>query len=745
MNVFYKQVFNSLLVLVLAINLTGHAQTRIKDIRPGASSSSPEQLTSINGTLYFVADDGIHGKELWKSDGTEQGTMLVKDITPGVEDGQVQHLTNVNGTLFFSAKIISAFGPANELYKSDGTADGTVELLDGQGNKAESKNPDNLTNLGGILYYTNTLSLGGNGYTNLLKSNGTNAPGTGRIYYLASEPPNFFKISQLTGLNGVLYFTYGGALWQSDGSAMGTIKVKSIAPGPGNTEIQNIINVNNTLFFTADDGQSSGVRRLWKSDGTANGTVKLKDGIGNPAEAPNPTNLTNVNGTLYYTSSIAKGGYGYWGLFKSDGTDSPGTGFVGTFIKSTADTPLVGTDIPYEATANQASSPSSLIDVGGTLYFVFAGNLWKSNGTPAGTIKVANAVNPSLLTNVNGTLYFLSGPGSIYKTDPSANSAAAVFTSSDPTYNLTNVNGTLFFTHSDPASTGVELYKLDSASPPSDFSITGVTAVNCSVLTAGLHSLTFNPTYSGINGQPVSFSVVNELSPTLNSGPYTLNLYTDNPVITLKATQIGTAAEASYVYNWLAACESNPPPSADFAITGVTSVNCATVSAGLRSLTFTPTYAGTNGQPVSFSVVNELSPTLNSGPYTLNLYTDNPVITLKATQTGMATEASYAYNWLAACGQGARIGVESTATLQVKLLGNPVHTAVEVEVTSAEGASLNLSLTDMQGNLIGQSRTEQAHLTERYHFSVSDLSAGVLLLRVSTNRETKTVRIVKVN
>lgn len=178
-------------------------------------------------------------------------------------------------------------------------------------------------------------------------------------------------------------------------------------------------------------------------------------------------------------------------------------------------------------------------------------------------------------------------------------------------------------------------------------------------------------------------------------------------------------------------------------------MSCATVTATERRLTFTPQYAGLSGQPVSFSVVNELMPTSTDGPYTLRLYTDNPTITLKATQTGSPKETSFAYNWLAACGAGGSprlgAGVEPTAMLHLKLLGNPVRNAVGIRVTGAENTSLQLSLTDMLGRLVGERRTERAGATEYYQFDISAQPAETLLLRVSTHDQSETVRVLKVN
>ena len=75
----------------------------VKDIYPGNYSSNPRSLTDVNGTLYFVANDGIHGFELWKSYGTAAGTSMVMDIAPGTAESRPTDLTNVNGTLYFTA------------------------------------------------------------------------------------------------------------------------------------------------------------------------------------------------------------------------------------------------------------------------------------------------------------------------------------------------------------------------------------------------------------------------------------------------------------------------------------------------------------------------------------------------------------------------------------------------------------------------------------------------------------------
>jgi hypothetical protein len=148
---------------------------------------------------------------------------------------------------------------------------------------------------------------------------------------------------------------------------------------------------------------------------------------------------------------------------------------------------------------------------------------------------------------------------------------------------------------------------------------------------------------------------------------------------------------------------------------------------------------------VSFSVVNELALTTNAGPYSLTLYTDNPLITLSARQ-GSAT-TTYGYAWLASCpsGSGARSAApELGPGLQVVVLGNPVTGQdVSVEVAGAEGQPLRLSLTNLQGQPVSEQVVERAGAVERQRLRVAGQPAGVLLLRVSTPHQTQTVKVLK--
>ncbi|BAY21063.1 hypothetical protein NIES2100_08080 [Calothrix sp. NIES-2100] len=425
---------------------------RVKDIFAGIESSNPQSLTNVNGTLYFVAYDSSGGAELWKSDGTEAGTVRVRDIFAGSGSSNPYNLTNVNGTLYF---VATDGNGDSELWKSDGTSAGTVIVKDIFAGTSSS-NPQNLTNINGTLYFSATDSTGG---TELWKSDGTSA-GTVRVKDIfagtgSSNPQN------LTDVNGTLYFVATDSngdteLWKSDGTSAGTVIVKDIFAGTGSSNPQNLTNVNGTLYFSATD--STGGTELWKSDGTSAGTIRVKDIVSSTGSS-NPQNLTNVNGILYFSATDSSGGRELW---KSDGTES-GTVRVKDIF--------VGTG---------SSNPQNLTNINGTLYFVATDStggteLWKSDGTSAGTVRVQDIVpgtgssNPQSLTNVDGTLYFSAANSSdgreLWKTDVSSAETVRVKdifagTGSSKPQNLTNINGTLYFSAAD-SSSGRELWKSD--------------------------------------------------------------------------------------------------------------------------------------------------------------------------------------------------------------------------------------------------------------------------------------------
>jgi ELWxxDGT repeat protein len=347
--------------------------SRVADINPGIYASDPANFCNVNGVLFFSADDGINGTELWKSDGTPIGTVLVKDIYPdlglnGPNSSNPTGLINVNGTLYFIATD-STHGA--ELWKSDGTTNGTVFLKDILPGKSSS-DIGNLFNYNGLLLFSANDSLNG---TELWKSNGTPAgtmmikdiyPDTNNRGQANSSSPQLFTI-----LNGIVYFqatnkSYGTELWQTDGTETGTTLFADINPGSykGNgysSNPQNLTRVGNEIFFSASL-QSKG-NELWRTNGTPGGTVMFKD-INPGWGSSDPGNLL-VDGTnLYFTATDGVHGSELW---KAELGSCGKTIMTGEIIKG-----------------NAGTGPSNLCMMGGVLYFSastseYGTELWKYN------------------------------------------------------------------------------------------------------------------------------------------------------------------------------------------------------------------------------------------------------------------------------------------------------------------------------------------------------------------------------
>ncbi|MBI1880696.1 MAG: hyalin [Chloroflexi bacterium] len=413
-------------------NGTAAGTTLVKDILPGSSGSypygsNPASLRNVNGSLFFTADDGVNGLELWRSDGTLVGTSLVKDIWPGSGSAflitytateeelgkdnssssdskigvpipqRIYDLVAVNGTLFFTASDgVNGF----ELWKSDGTSAGTVLVKDIYPGNLHSF-PTHLTNVNGTLFFVANDGVYG---PSLWKSNGT-AAGTVlvKVVYFSCT---FICDDSLTNINGVLFFAAddginGLELWRSNGTAAGTVRVKDIWPGVNASSPENLTNVNGTLFFAADDGING--KELWKSDGTMAGTVLVKDIY--PGNLHSfPYELTNVNGTLFFAAADGINGNELW---KSDGT-------------------MAGTTLVKDIFSGESGSvPSRLTQVNETLFFtaddsIHGREIWQSDGTTAGTTRISDFDPPAIwdpwllprnLINVNGTLFFGADDG----------------------------------------------------------------------------------------------------------------------------------------------------------------------------------------------------------------------------------------------------------------------------------------------------------------------------------------------
>ncbi|GAB3969642.1 hypothetical protein GCM10028806_16250 [Spirosoma terrae] len=276
---------------------------------------------------------------------------------------------------------------------------------------------------------------------------------------------------------------------------------------------------------------------------------------------------------------------------------------------------------------------------------------------------------------------------------------------------------------------------------PITFAITSVSLVTCQITDAnhGEYFIQFLPKYLGQTSDPISFSVVNEMSTTTMAGPFTLRLYKDNPLIRLVAQQGVNTAQ--FTYDWQKACNVSPMPTT-FGIYGITQEACQAITAQEHRVTFAPQYIGLTGEPVSFSVVNEMTPTLANGPFTLRVYTDNPVITLSAQQG--SSVATYSYNWLALCNTPARLGAsEENEGLQVKVLGNPIEgLSIEIEITGVAGKTVELRLVDQQGKQVGQQHIQQASQLERISLPMSN-HPSLLLLQVNTSKEKKAIKLIK--
>src|SRR6476661_3211952 len=215
-----------LLLCLLTGAAFGQGITRLEDINlqppPDRDPAHLEtdRIVNVNGTLFIATEDTLSGPELFKSDGTLAGTVLVKDVVAGIEGSNPANLVAVGSGAaarpFFTLSIRDhdTSQTNTNLWTTDGTPAGTVMVKDFKAGGSTSRDPGKFLSIGSTLFFE--------GYD----------PAAGMELWKC-------------GLNGQ------------------TALVKNINPGTSSADISDLLSYNGTLYFAANDGSDV---KMWRSD-----------------------------------------------------------------------------------------------------------------------------------------------------------------------------------------------------------------------------------------------------------------------------------------------------------------------------------------------------------------------------------------------------------------------------------------------------------------------------------------------
>jgi len=374
----------------------------------GGSYFGDFQGTATSDKLLFAADDGIHGRELWISDGTPPGTRLLADLDSADHGGSAPStFMTLGGTLLFFANDGEH---GDELWKSDGTAAGTTlvhEFVPGPESLARFNTYGASVEAGGMLY---AILEFGNSRRALWRSDGTDA-GTVRL------TPEDVEVAQGGAFGGgpvvaggkiffvATEYPYGRELWVTDGTPAGTRMVADLYPGTIGSEPLALTSFQGKLFFSALSPNplihSPYAHVPWSSDGTEAGTAPVSEA------AENPVALTLHQGFLYFFGQDPAHGLELW---RSDGTEA-------------------GTALALDVIPGSSSlDVHSMVSMGSRLLF-WAGTghsqsgLWVTDGTAAATKRISAAHDSFALAGLqtlNGIVYFPGEDGTtaaLWRTD----------------------------------------------------------------------------------------------------------------------------------------------------------------------------------------------------------------------------------------------------------------------------------------------------------------------------------------
>ena len=436
------------------------AAVMVADLYTAPASSDPQQIVDVDGTALFSAEAPGTGAELWKSDGTVAGTVLVKDVTPGTVGSAPASFVDLGGAVLFTAYPGS--GRVRQLWRTDGTAAGTSRVTDAVDVDAESvvqQGQYDLVAHDGAVYFR---GIGADGAgAELWRSDGT-AAGTRRVKDIRPGPEGSLP-SPILSNGGLLYFgandgVHGAELWVTDGTEAGTHMLKDIGrleQWP-NAEAYALAPAGGRVLFATSDpyvvGQPDLMSSIWSSDGTEQGTLRLLtvpsrrvqfEPLGEKVvilvESRNEQQVLLSDGTAAGTVEL-KHFDAYFGMF---------------------DRPIAGDGVVYFLRFNHTDPDDRFNE------------LWKTDGTAAGTVPI-DTLPPApsfgqLQTVAGDRLYFTLKDNEhgweLWSTDGSPGGARLVEDIrpgpdwSDP-QEFADVGGVAFFS-ADDGQTGRELWRSD--------------------------------------------------------------------------------------------------------------------------------------------------------------------------------------------------------------------------------------------------------------------------------------------
>jgi len=334
----------------------------VKDINEGSGDADVEHFYVVNGILIFAADTETYGNEWWTTDGTEAGTQLLKDINPADENGLFasssylgEGFVYYNDDLYFTGQDDGDY----ELWKTDGTANGTVLVK----NIASfgSSFPNTYAEFNGELYFSCR--------EGFWKTDGTE---NGTVLVEDQDPDDIFGFepSWVFATEDLMYLIQNNNLWVSDGTSTGTRKIYDFENINLNWNGPRFTLLNGMILFPADDGVTGD--ELWKTDGTTAGTQLVKD-VFVGADGYAPQNTVIYKDKLYYKGESEETGIE---LYSSDGSEA-------------------GTELFYEFASGSGSGfflPSEIVTDGRFIYMnsgrAFRKELWIVDGTSENTFEL---------------------------------------------------------------------------------------------------------------------------------------------------------------------------------------------------------------------------------------------------------------------------------------------------------------------------------------------------------------------